>query len=114
MKGNDRLCTDNYSGITITPILDKLMGHILLTRIESSLQQSSLQFGVTKKLSPTIAIIAVTEAIADATDHRARYMSLLLTSEAFDVVDHSFTPKETYPDDQRNTFILFVIGYQLR
>ena len=38
-KGKDSLCTDNYRGITITPILAKLMQHILLARIESSLQQ---------------------------------------------------------------------------
>ena len=36
-KGKDSLCTDNYRGITITPILAKLMEHILLARIESSL-----------------------------------------------------------------------------
>ena len=96
-KGKDRLCTDNYRGITITPILAKLMEHILLARIESSLQQSSLQFGFTKKLSPTMAILAVTEAIADATDRRAPlYVIALDVRKAFDVVDHSSLLRKLY------------------
>ena len=76
-------------GITITPILAKTLEHIILSRISPKCLQSPLQFGFTKELSPTMAALAITEAISDACDnHTTLYVIALDVRKAFDVVDH--------------------------
>ena len=77
-KGKDPLNTDNYRGITITPILSKMMEHIFLNRIKDTLQQNPLQFGFTKGLSPTLAVLCVTEIISDAIDNSSSLYLLAL------------------------------------
>ena len=77
-KGKDPLERDNYRGITITPVLSKLMEHVILSRISYNQLQSPLQYGFTKGLSPTMAVLAVTEAISDAVDrHTPLYIAAL-------------------------------------
>ena len=88
-KGKDPLSRDNYRGITITPVLSKLMEHVILSRFSYHQLQSPLQYGFTKGLSPTMAILAVTEAISDAVDrHTPLYIAALDVKKAFDVVYH--------------------------
>ena len=88
-KGKDRLSTDNYRGIMITPTLAKALDHVLLLRNDTRFHQSPLQFGFTKGLSPTMAALIVTETIADALDRRSTlYLIALDVKKAFDVVDH--------------------------
>ena len=88
-KGKDHLLTDNYRGITIIEILNKTLEHIILNRISPCLKQSKLQFGFTKGLSPALAILMVTEVIADARDSKhPLYIITLDVRKAFDVVDH--------------------------
>ena len=86
-KGKDPLNLDHYRGITITPILSKTMEHIFLNRLKDNLHQNSLQFGFTKGLSPALAVLAVTESIADAADCKSSlYLLALDVRKAFDVV----------------------------
>ena len=88
-KGKDPLSRDNYRGITITPVLSKLMEHVILSRISYNQLQSPLQYGFTKGLSPTMAVLVVTEAISDAVDrHAPLYIAALDVKKAFDVVHH--------------------------
>ena len=96
-KGKDRLYTDNYRGITITPILAKTLEHIILSRISPKFFQSPLQFGFTKELSPIMAALAITEAISDAFDNRTTlYVIALDVRKAFDVVDHRLLLHKLY------------------
>ena len=98
-KGKDRLLTDNYRGITITPILAKTLEHIILSRIGPKFHQAPLQFGFTKNLSPSMAALTVTEAIAEAIDNRSPlYVIALDVKKAFDVVSFyiSYSIHQTY------------------
>ena len=96
-KGKDRLYTDNHRGIAITPILAKTLGHIILSRISPKFLQSPFQFGFTKELSPTMAALAITEAISDACDNRTTlYVIALDVRKAFDVVDHRLLLHKLY------------------
>jgi len=86
-KGKDPLDVDCYRGITITPIMSKALEHVVLNRISKGLKQNPLQYGFTKGLSPTLAILSVTEAIADASDRKCPlYLLTVDVRKAFDVV----------------------------
>ena len=65
------------------------MEHVILSRISYNQLQSPLQYGFTKGLSPTMTILAVTEAISDTVDrHTPLYIAALDVKRAFDVVHH--------------------------
>ena len=88
-KGKDPMSTDNYRGISITPIINKVFEHIITQKIEPLFNQNGLQFGFTRGKSPALAILTVTEAIAEAQDLRVPiYMMALDVKKAFDTVDH--------------------------
>ena len=88
-KRKDPLLRDNYRRITITPVLSKLMEHVILSRFSYHHLQSPLQYGFTKGLSPTMAILEVTEAISNAVDrHTPLYIAALDVKKTFDVVHH--------------------------
>ena len=77
---------DNYRGITITPTLSKTLEHITLARVAHRLDQHPLQYGFTKSQSPVLAVLVVTEAIADALDQKKPLFILTLyVRKAFDV-----------------------------
>jgi hypothetical protein len=96
-KGKDPLIKDNFRGITITPILSKALEQVVLARIKNNLYQSHLQFGFTKGLSPTLAILVVTEAIADSLDSKTPlYLLALDVRKAFDVVRHGSLCRKLY------------------
>ena len=81
---------DNYRGITATPILGKLFESVLLLRLEQSFEQSSLQFGFTKGLSPVMSALIVSEARAEAKINSCKplFLVTLDSRKAFDVVNH--------------------------
>ena len=107
-KGRDPLSTDNYRGITITPILSKLLEHILLSRVESAFAQQDLQYGFTKGMAPAFASLIVTEALAEARDRKTPlYLVTLDVKKAFDVVDHASLMRKLYsPDADPNTWTI--------
>ena len=86
-SGRDPHYVDSYRGITITPVLSKLLEHTLLARIH--LDQAQMQFGFTKGKTPLLAALAVTEHIAESKDSKQPlYLTALDVRKAFDVVDH--------------------------
>ena len=89
-KSKDPTNLDNYRGITVTPIIGKLFETVLLPRISQHFEQSSLQFGFTKGLSPVMSALIVSEARAEAkTDSSAPLFLMTLDAQkAFDVVNH--------------------------
>ena len=88
-KSKDPTNMDNYRGITVTPIIGKLFESILLPRISQTFEQSSLQFGFTKGLSPVMSALIVSEARAEAKMNSAPLFLVTLDSKkTFDVVHH--------------------------
>ena len=91
-KKKDSTQQGNYRGITITPILCKILEHTILELWKSPLDGNinGLQFGFEQGKSPTMASICLTETIAMAKDSKIPlYVTSLDAQKAFDVVDHS-------------------------
>jgi hypothetical protein len=87
-KDKNPLLHTNYRGITITPILGKILEHVLLQRLKNVLPANDLQYGFTSKRSPLMAAVCVTEAIAQASQKNPVYIVTLDAAKAFDTVDH--------------------------
>ncbi|MES9879579.1 MAG: reverse transcriptase family protein [Sedimenticola sp.] len=90
-KGKDPKHTENYRGITVTAVLGKVFEHLLLQRLIPAVKQSSMQFGFTKGLSPTLASLIVSEAQAELRTFTINnlYLATLDAQKAFDVVHHT-------------------------
>ena len=89
-KAKDPSILDNYRGITVTPIMGKLFESVLLPRLTESFDQSSLQFGFTKGLSPIMSALIVSEARAEVkmNTFEPLFLVKLDSRKAFDVVNH--------------------------
>ena len=90
-KGKDPTVVDNHRGIQITSILGKVTEHISM-QVNAEVikdKQSHMQFGFTEGLSPNMASVIITEAVAYAKHQkRSIFMASLDARKAFDVVDH--------------------------
>ena len=99
-KGDD---TDpgNYRGITVTPVLLKILEHILSKRhnkifIET---QSRLQRGFTQGCSSVNAALILTECIIESKNLKQDLLLTTLdTQKAFDVVDQNSLLRKLYLD----------------
>ena len=91
---------DNYRGITVTSVFGKLFEILLLTRMtDLNHNQSDLQYGFTKGLTPTMASLILSEAEADAKMRKQPlYIATLNTQKAFDVVDHTILLNKLYEE----------------
>ena len=90
-KSKDPTNLDNYRGVTVTPIIGKLFESVLLPRLAESFNQSSLQFGFTKELSPVMSALIVSEARAEVKMNICAplFLVTLDSRKAFDVVNHA-------------------------
>ena len=91
-KGYDHSYMDNHRGITIPSVIVKLIESIIKEVEGSTLMenQNGLQFGFTKGLSPVMASLLVTEALAEAKHKKqSLFVGSLDARKAFDVVVHS-------------------------
>ena len=80
-----------YLGITILPVLCKIIDSILKQRVSSQLNsvQSTLQRGLTKGTSPLKAALILEEARRESKDQKKPFILVLLDAKsAFDVVKH--------------------------
>ena len=86
----DNRLLDNYCGNTATSITGKLFEKLILIRLEKvNIQQSALQFGFTKVLSPSMSVLICSEVINEATlQCQPLYLVTIDTRQAFDVVNH--------------------------
>ena len=88
-KGKDARIQDNHRGITIAPIIGKVLEKICLLYDVADLPQNDLQFGFTAGRSPSMCSLIITEAIAEA---KTLKIPLITATEdarkAFDVVSH--------------------------
>ena len=99
-KGKDPTSMDNYRGITVTSVFGKLFEILLRTRMtDLNHNQSDLQYGFTKGLTPTMASLILSEAEADAKMRKQPlYIATLDTQKAFDVVDHTILLNKLYEE----------------
>jgi exonuclease III len=91
-KSLDTTHMGNHRGITIPPILVKLIEAVIKIVEADTLNedQHGLQFGFTKGLSPVMATLVLTEALAHAyTTKQSLFICSLDARKAFDVVAHA-------------------------
>ncbi|KAK3097352.1 hypothetical protein FSP39_008944 [Pinctada imbricata] len=91
-RGKDASLCTNYRGITVSSTIGKVFEHVILRKIEEKLpsEQSSLQFGFTKGMSPLMAALVLSETIVEGIENNVPvYLAYLDTQKAFDVVDHN-------------------------
>ncbi|MES9879262.1 MAG: reverse transcriptase domain-containing protein [Sedimenticola sp.] len=97
-KGKDARLVDNYRGITVTSVLGKLFEATILHRLKAlNDNQSQLQYGFTKGLSPSLAALLLSEAAGESShEGDPLYIATLDTQKAFDVVHHQVLMKKLY------------------
>ena len=98
-KGKDPRLPSNYRGISLTPIMAKILEDILLARDERLIlsKQSNMQMGFTASTSPAWGSLMFTEAISEATDKRQPlYAAALDTMKAFHTVWHESLLRKQY------------------
>ena len=90
--GKDSRDMDNYRGITIAPILLKILEILCMDLgLEETIQEeiSCQQVGFTKNRSPSMASLVITETVAEAKYMKIPlYVASLDARKAFDVVNH--------------------------
>ena len=100
-KKGDSANPSNYRGISVTPILLKVVEHILNTRQKPLLEptQSVLQKGFTENTSSMNAAMVLSECINDS-NHQKKplFIAALDVQKAFDVVSHSSLLRKLYID----------------
>ena len=99
--GKDPTIIDNYRGITVTPILGKLFEKLVLLRLLEymNVEQSDLQFGFTKNLSPTMSSLICSEVINESRmEGKPLYIVTIDSQKAFDTVNHVILKKQLYEE----------------
>ena len=100
-KKGDTQCPDNYRGITVTPVILKIVEHILNDRHKQILSpsQSKLQSGFTRGTSSTKSALLITECQLEAKCTKRQLTLVTLdTRKAFDVVNHAILLRNLFLD----------------
>ena len=100
-KKGDPSVPGNYRGVTVTPVLLKVLEHILNSRHNKHFHntQSRLQKGLTAGGSALNAAFILSECISEATNTKQDlYLTTLDTQKAFDVVDQNSLLRKLYLD----------------
>ena len=97
-KGKDPRIQDNHRGITIAPILCKIVELICMKLgIEQDLPGNDLQFGFTIGRSPSMASLVIREALAEAKRTKSTLIVATLDArKAFDVVNHELLKSKLF------------------
>ena len=100
-KKGDTSDPGNNRVITVTPVLLKILEHILNTRHNDIFYstESRLQRGFTEGCSSLNAAVILTQCLLETADNRQDlWLTTLDTQKAFDVVDHSSLLRRLYLD----------------
>ena len=100
-KKGDATNPSNYRGISVTPVILKIVEHILSNRHNPHLQstQSRLQKGFTEKTSSMNAAMILSECIQESKlQKKPLFVAALDVQKAFDVVDHDSLLRKLYLD----------------
>ena len=101
----------NYRGITVTPVLLKVLEHILNNRHNKILEetQSRFQRGFTSGCSSLNAAVILTECILESkNNNQGLLITTLDTQKAFDVVDHNSLLRRLYLDGIQGDDLLLI------
>ena len=81
--------SNNYRGITLSSILEKLFDNIILQNNKSILNTSELQFGFKTECSPTYCTFVLAKVIQYYKNNKTDvYVMMLDASKAFDRVEY--------------------------
>ena len=108
-KDKDHFVRGNYRGIVVTPIISKLLEHVIAQREKPQARksQNKLQFGFTEGLSPSMAALLITEVTAEHRDQRLpTYLATLDTQKAFDTVWHASLFRKLFMEGHLDTFTI--------
>ena len=102
-KKGDPADPGNYRGITVTPVLLKVLEHVIYARHNQILEatQSRLQKGFTNGCSSLNAALILTECINESKNNKEDLLFTTLdtyTQKAFDVVDQNSLLRRLYLD----------------
>ena len=100
-KKGDPTNPGNYSGITVTPVLLKILEHIINTRHNHIFAptQSRIQKGFTPGCSSLNAAFILSECILEAANNKHDLLLTTLdTQKTFDVVDQNSLFRKLYLD----------------
>lgn len=89
----------NYRGITITPILSKILESVIKSRIQPDIEriQNHQQRGFTKGASPLYSALIMEELHRENMDNKENTFFILLDAKsAFDVVRHTNLVRKLY------------------
>ena len=103
-KKGDRSNPANYRSITVTPVILKILEHILSERHNKVLHktQSNLQKGFNAGSSSMVAALILSECIYEAKNMKSTlFITTLDGQKAFDVVDHKMLLRKLYLDGIR-------------
>ena len=100
-NGKDPLDTNSYRGITLTPVLAKVLELLILDRLRDILMEKGLphlnQTGYQKRVSCTEAIFSTLEAISQfAQQGEKMYLCFFDLQKAFDSVEYPILLKRLY------------------
>ena len=84
----NRFVTDNYRGITISPVISKLFEMVLMLLFDSQLSSDYLKFGFKQKSSCNHAMFTLKTVDHYVRDGSTVNICALDISKAFDKVDH--------------------------
>ena len=90
---------DNHRGITVTTTIGKVLEHVILKRLKpvQAKYQSTVQFGFTQNLNPSMATLLITEAANEARELKSPlWVCTLDAKKAFDTVDHNSLVRKMY------------------
>ena len=97
-KGQSNVAT-NYRGITVLPVIGKVVEAILRDRISPLIEeiQNNVQRGFTKYASPMNSALMVEELYRESKDNNSNLNLIFLDAKsAFDVVDHNHLLRRLY------------------
>jgi hypothetical protein len=97
-KGSKTQST-NHRGITVLPVISKILEKVIKKRIQSYVLQSQSrnQRGFTAGASPLNSALPVEESYGEAIDNKSEYNIILLDAKAaFDTVIHSHMLRRAY------------------
>ena len=99
--GKDPLDTNSYRGITLTPVLAKVLESLILNRLQDVLLERGIphlnQTGYRKKVSCVEAIFSTMEAVSQFAQQGERmYMCFYDLQKAFDSVQYPVLLKRLY------------------
>ena len=100
-KKGDATNPSNYRGISVTPVILKIVEHILSNRHNPHLQstQSRLQKGFTDKTSSINGAMILSECIQESKHQKKPlFVAALDVQKAFDVLDHDSLLRKLYLD----------------